>query len=156
MKKISKQKAIELILVELEKGSTFSVCFSVLCSKFQLIERTFNNYWKEANTIYQERQQSILKQVEQDNVELEKERLKRQILSKHERMEIASKIAKGEAWKVQNELIVPSAGDRMRALDYLSKVDGDFAVKKVDVTTGGEKINIINLGRGIKPDETID
>ena len=76
----------------------------------------------------------------------EKERLKSAILTKFERMEIASNIARGKAWKSGNVMIVPSASDRMKACDYLSKIDGDYAPTKTDLTTGGEKINTFNVG----------
>ena len=62
----------------------------------------------------------------------EKERLKSAILTKFERMEIASNIAKGKAWKSGNVMIVPNASDRMKACDYLSKIDGDYAPSKTE------------------------
>lgn len=61
----------------------------------------------------------------------EKERLKSAILTKLERMEIASNIAKGKAWKSGDVIIVPNASDRMKACDYLSKIDGDYAPAKI-------------------------
>ena len=63
----------------------------------------------------------------------EKERLKSAILTKFERMEIASNIAKGKAWKSGNVMIVPNASDRMKACDYLSKIDGDYAPSKTEI-----------------------
>ena len=63
----------------------------------------------------------------------EKERLKSAILTKFERMEIASNIAKGKAWKSGNVIIVPNASDRMKACDYLSKIDGDYAPSKTEI-----------------------
>ena len=70
-------------------------------------------------------------------LESEKERLKSAILTKFERMEIASNIAKGKAWKSGNVMIVPNASDRMKACDYLSKIDGDYAPQKIDNTIKG-------------------
>ena len=72
----------------------------------------------------------------------EKERLKSAILTKFERMEIASNIAKGKAWKSGNVMIVPNASDRMKACDYLSKIDGDYAPSKTDVTVTENKVII--------------
>ncbi len=66
-------------------------------------------------------------------LESEKERLKSAILTKFERMEIASNIAKGKAWKSGNVMIVPNASDRMKACDYLSKIDGDYAPSKTEI-----------------------
>ena len=50
--KISKQKAIELILVELDKGSTYSDCLNLIGPKWSLSTTTFKRYWKEANQTY--------------------------------------------------------------------------------------------------------
>jgi len=77
-------------------------------------------------------------------LDAEKERLKSAILTKFERMEIASNIAKGKAWKSGNVMVVPNASDRMKACDYLSKIDGDYAPTKVAETDsdGNDKLNI--------------
>jgi len=75
-------------------------------------------------------------------LESEKERLKSAILTKFERMEIASNIAKGKAWMSGNVMIVPNASDRMKACDYLSKIDGDYAPSKTDVTVNENKVTI--------------
>lgn len=128
MSKISKQKAIELILVELDKGSTFSSCLALNGTKWHLSERTFKRYWKEANQIYSERQQAILTEVNEQRVELEKERVKKAILTKEQRMEIATEIAIGEE---------SSNGDKIKALDYLSKIEGDYAAIKQDLNING-------------------
>lgn len=84
-----------------------------------------------------------------------KERLKKAILTRDERLEIASKIAKGEGRKVPIkfdkdgraiafEIMYPTAGDSLRAIDYMSKIDGDFAPKKLDHSTGGKEIKGMN------------
>ena len=64
-----------------------------------------------------------------------KEEVKAQILSREQRMEIASNIAKGESWKTGGVHVVPSASDRIRALDYLAKMNGDYAPQKITSTT---------------------
>lgn len=65
------------------------------------------------------------------------------ILTKFERMEIASNIARGKAWKVGNEIIIPSASDKLKACDYLSKIEGDYAPTKIAETDsdGNDKLN---------------
>ena len=70
-------------------------------------------------------------------LESEKERLKMAILTRHERMKIASDIGKGKAWKVGDEILIPTSSDRLRALDYLSKVEGDYAPIKSETTLNG-------------------
>ena len=80
-------------------------------------------------------------------LESEKERLKSAILTKFERMEIASNIAKGKAWRSGDVMVVPNASDRMKACDYLSKIDGDYAPTKIAETdiNGNDKLNVDDL-----------
>ena len=73
-------------------------------------------------------------------LESEKERLKSAILTKFERMEIASNIAKGKAWRSGDVMVVPNASDRMKACDYLSKIDGDYAPAKLEHSGSTEVI----------------
>ena len=81
-------KAIELIIQELDKGTTYTDCFSVTFSNFQLTERTFANYWKEANEAYSERQKSIQSELMSMRIDHEKERLKKALLTFDEKREI--------------------------------------------------------------------
>lgn len=121
------------LALEIEKGATFTQCSALNGSKWHIGHRTFIRYWKEAITTYSERQQSIQNELLIQSTEASKERLKLAILTKDERMEIASKIAKGEAWRVDDTVIIPNGSDRMKALDYLSKIEGDFAAVKQEL-----------------------
>mgnify|MGYP000889087278 CR=1 FL=1 len=143
MLKINKRKSIEIILIELEKGITYSECLDVIKRNWTLSESTFKRYWKDANVIYSERQEIIQSELTKESTEAAKERLKKAILTKDERMEIASKIAKGEGRKVPVkfnqegkpiafEVVYPTAGDSLRAIDFMAKVEGDYAPKKLE------------------------
>jgi len=132
MAKISKSKAIELIIQELDKGITYSECFSVTFSTFQLTERTFANYWKEANTLYSERQKSIQSELMSVRIDHEKERLKKDLLTLDEKREISAKIARGESYESGGEIVVPSPSDRLKAMEYDSKLVGDLSATKID------------------------
>lgn len=132
MKKISKSKAIELILQELDKGTTYTDCFSVTFRNFQLTERTFANYWKEANTLYSERQKCIQSELMSVHIEHEKERLKKALLTLDEKREISAKIARGEAYESGGEVVIPSPSDRLKAMEYDSKLVGDLSATKID------------------------
>ena len=118
MAKINKQKAIELILSELEKGSTYSECLGVLGGKWGLPKTTFDRYWKEANIKYLSLKEEIEKELMKERVEEEKKRLKSNILTKTQRMQLASDIALSKD---------ASYSDKLKALDYLSKIEGDYA-----------------------------
>lgn len=55
MANISRTKAVELILKEVQDGKTYSDAHKVISSKFKLNETSFVKYWKEANKIYKDR-----------------------------------------------------------------------------------------------------
>ncbi len=154
--KISKQKAIELILVELDKGSTYTDCFAVLCSNVQLSERAFANYWKIANQTYSERQQAIESELTEQRVELEKERLKTSIKTKNERViilqslisEIISELELNTCQDVDGKgktftrALLPGERTAMRKAikdlqSEISKIEGDYAAIKQDVNMNG-------------------
>lgn len=82
LKRISKEKAIEIILEEIEKGITFSECFSVKFSKFQLSEKSFSTYWNEAHKIYDKRQQTIQKKKDEALLTHELERQEHELETK--------------------------------------------------------------------------
>ena len=142
--KPNKENIINDILIELEKGTTYSDCFVVIGRNWTLSESSFKRYWKDANEAYKKVLNKRQTELDALTTDLEKERLKSAILTKHERMEIASNIAKGKAWKSGNVMVVPNASDRMKACDYLSKIDGDYAPTKVAETDsdGNDKLNI--------------
>ncbi len=133
MAKINKQKAIELILSELDKGTTYSECFAVLCSNVQLSERGFANYWKEANDIFSERRAIIEEEKLQEAIKLGKKETKQNIMSKEDTLLILTDIAKD----YDN-----SPSDRIKAIDQFSKLQGLHAPNKHDLTSDGEKISL--------------
>lgn len=132
----NKQAAIDMILAELQKGATYSDCYEVILSNFKLSEPTFSKYWKEANEAHSKAREEIKEALRGEVLEAEKERLKKAILTKDQRMEIASDIARGKPWRVGQSILSPSAGDRLRALDYLAKVDGDYAPVRQKIDYG--------------------
>jgi hypothetical protein len=50
--KANKQKIIDEIVLEIEEGKSYSETLAVNFSKWQLSERTFANYWNDANEAY--------------------------------------------------------------------------------------------------------
>lgn len=139
--KPNKEKIVQDIIIELEAGSNYSTALALNGTKWQLPKRTFDRYWKMAQEVYSERQQAIQKQLERDSITAAQERLKKAILTKDERMQIASDIARGKAWKVGTDIIAPTGSDRIKALDFLAKIEGDYAASKQDITTQGESLN---------------
>lgn len=55
MANISKTKAVELILKEVQEGKTYTDTWQVISSNYTLNEATYTRYWKEAKSIYENR-----------------------------------------------------------------------------------------------------
>jgi hypothetical protein len=46
----------------------------------------------------------------------------------------------------QESIVIPNASERLKAIDYLSKIEGDYSPKEIDLTTYDNtfKLEIIN------------
>lgn len=148
--KPNKENIVIEMLHELERGITYKDCLALNDVVWQLPERTFCRYWSLASQRHGERQELIKKHLEDTLIQAEKERLKKAILTKEERMEILTEIAKGEI-TYNKEIItkmgtfiieaVPDFSDRKNAISELNKMDGSYAPLKTDMTSGGETLN---------------
>lgn len=143
----NKQAYIDFILDEINKGNVkYNDVCAVFCSKFHLTERTFNKYWLKANESYKEQLELIKKEKLSTIIEEEKKAVKTLILDKTARMKIAEEIAIGKAKRVEGEIIMPNFSDRIRALDYLSKIEGDYSKIKIEQTNReAPTIDVISL-----------
>lgn len=131
----NKQTYIDFIMDELNRGNVqYKDVMLAFVSKFKLTEQTFVRYWKTANEAYQEQRETINRQKMDESIANEMEAVKSLVLDKYDRLKIAEDIAQGKAKKIEGTLIVPSPSDRLRALDYLSRVHGDYAPTKVAAT----------------------
>ena len=100
--------------------------------------RTVERYVKEAKAYNNERirrQEGIRNEVLQVKT---KEAFFAAVLTRKESLVVLSKIAKGEGRRVLGEVFAPTDGDRIRAIQQLSKMQG-WETEKVDVTTGGKE-----------------
>ena len=150
--KPNKENIITEILIELEKGISFTACAELFDMNWSLPSTTFKRYWKEANLRYQTVNVSAQKELSDIFLEGKKEALKKAILTKHERMEILTQIAKGEIPLVKHIVcdgviqevdVVPAWADRKAAIAELNKMDGEYAPIKKDITSGGEPLKQI-------------
>lgn len=133
-KKRKYYKAYDEILNLIEKGTMYNDALAVICGKFQLTERTFINYWNDARIEFVAREALIKQQVDKERVEVEKKIMEVDILTKADRMRLATKLAKGAGLD----------SDKLRALEYLSKIEGDF-VTKIDHTTKGGSLSSVTV-----------
>ena len=150
--KPNKENIITEILIELEKGISFTACAELFDMNWSLPSTTFKRYWKEANERYQTVNVTAQKELSDIFLEGKKEALKKAILTKHERMEILTQIAKGEIplvkhivcdGVIQEVEVVPAWADRKAAIAELNKMDGEYAPIKKDITSGGEPLKQI-------------
>ena len=141
--KPNKENIINDILIELEKGINYNECLVLFGTKWNLPKTTFTRYWKIANERYRDVLNSRQKELDVLTTDLEKERLKSAILTKYERLMIAQGIAQGKARKIGDTVMIPSDGDRIRALDFIAKVEGDYTASKTEIEIlKGAKITI--------------
>lgn len=150
--KVNIENAINEILSDLDFGIERADCLSKFVEKWQVSTRTFDRYWSEALSRFAAlnlRAQNVL---EQEYINGKKEALKKAILTKHERMEILTQIAKGEIPLVKHIVcdgviqevdVVPAWADRKAAIAELNKMDGEYAPIKKDITSGGEPLKQI-------------
>lgn len=134
---------INFIVEQLKSGNVDAVkVSSVFCSNFHKTERTFYNYWEIANQRFIEAQNKLQKEKDTLYLDAEKEAVKRSILQKHEALEILTKIAKGTAKKIGEQIIVPTSTEQRGAIETMAKIEGWFAPTKQDVSLTETKITI--------------
>jgi hypothetical protein len=147
--KPNKEQYIDFILNELHNGNVLykDVC-DVFLRKFAITRQSFDKYWKLANEAHREAQQAIKEAKEVQTITNEIDKLKTLNLTKIDRMKIAEGIAMGKAKRIEGQIIVPSHADQLKALDYLAKIEGDYAPTKVaqtDVEGNDAKLKVIGV-----------
>jgi len=145
--KANKENIIDWILIELIKGTTFKDCFTVIYSKGKLSEKTFTNYWNEANVIYAQNQAIKREELLKANSDEQDEFISDLILTKKEALEILTKIIRAEnEIRVNREGIEysakPSFFDRISAMGIMNRMRGWDMPLKVD--------NTIEVGKSIE------
>ena len=150
--KPKKEQTVNAMLLEIEMGISYSECLRVNDGLWGLPSSTFDRYWAEASKRFKARLDAIEEATTKVAVSMEVKALKKAILSKHERQEILTQIAKGEIPLVKHIVcdgiiqevdVVPAWADRRAAIAELNKMEGDYAPIKKDITSGGEPIKQI-------------
>ena len=150
--KPKKEQTVNEMLLEIEMGISYSECLRVNDGLWGLPSSTFDRYWSAASKRYKARLDAIEEATTKVAVSMEVKALKKAILSKHERQEILTQIAKGEITLVKHIVcdgviqevdVVPAWADRRASIAELNKMEGDYAPVKKDITSGGEPIKQI-------------
>ena len=149
MPKPSKQIIIDAIIKEIEKGTGRGEVVARYCKKFQKSARTIDTYWKTANEQQKERQEKASKAADRAYITAKEKAAVEAVMSKQERMEYLTKIAKGEfenetkkpAWnnhKKVFEIVTvrekPQDHTVIKAIAELNKMEGDYAPAKIAQT----------------------
>jgi hypothetical protein len=153
--KPQKEIIVNEILSEMDFGSGFSDCKKINGEKWRLAEKTFERYWNEAKKRYLEANERDKIALEGVRLEMKKEAVKSNILTKQERLDILSQIARGEipmvkhivvsmgsglGSEIQERTIYPAWKDRKEAVAEINKMEGDYAPIKKDITSNGESL----------------
>jgi hypothetical protein len=133
----NKETYTDFIISELNKGNVQykDVC-SVFCGKFRLSERSFDKYWKQANTIHSEQRETINNAKLNTTIELEKEAVKDANFYRNKILAKMEEIMEQKAKRVEGQVIMPTYSDVIRAGERIAKIMG------VDAPTKSENTNI--------------
>lgn len=97
-----------------------------------LYDEIFENY----KAINEEKKKKELETFTDDS-----SNIKNSLAKREQRISIAEKIAMGEPERINDQVFIPSFGERLKALEYLSKIYADFAPTKIANTNAdGESI----------------
>jgi len=153
--KPNKELIVNEILSEMDFGATATEIKAIYVEKWRISERTFERYWQEASSRYLEANERVKEAENAVRIQMAQERVKKAILTKHERLEILSQIARGEipmikhivvaqggdcGSSIEERTIYPAWRDRRDAVAEINKMEGDYAPIKKDITSGGEAI----------------
>ncbi len=132
--KPNKENIITEILIELEKGTSFTDCFKLIQTKSNLVRSTFSEYWKIANKRHLEVQQATQKVIAEQSTVNDIERLKIGILDKTEALKILTEIAK-EPLKEGSMGMVSAKTEQISAIKTIADLQGWNSPTKTENTT---------------------
>lgn len=144
--KPNKKLYVDFIIDELSKGNVqFNAVFAVFKGKFRLTENTFIKYWKIANEAHRATQDAVNEARVTQSIVSEIETVKKATLTKIDRILIAELIAQGIG--VAGTIQTPTPTEQLKALDYLSKIEGDYAATKTEVEVSDKRIDASKLDK---------
>ena len=155
MAKPNKENIITEILIELEKGVSYTDCKKVIQSKSKLVESTFASYWKTANERHLINQQATQKAIAEQSTAKDIERLKIGILDKTEALKILTEIAK-DPLKESAMGMVSAKTEQISAIKTISDLQGWNSPIKTDITTDNQPLKtlsydeLISIAHGVK------
>lgn len=101
---------------------------------WNIADSSVDHYIEWAKPVAQALNKAIKESIDTNTIDKEIVDYKAKLKDKYERLYEIQKIAEGKGWKSGNVLVVPSAGDRIRAYELISKIEGDYAPTKNDIS----------------------
>lgn len=144
MPKLSKTAGIELIVAELKKGTAKVTIMANFGKQWQTPKDTFNKWWIIALEQHNKAQEALNKVKKVQEVVNKINELKTASLTKLDRIIIAESIAMAKAKKVNGQIIVPTPNDQLKALDYLAKINADYAPIKTETEVTVNKSEVLD------------
>jgi len=133
------QKAYDEIEVAISQGKSFNETLSDVCSRFQLTERTFANYWKDAQEEHMANQRAIKQELLNDTIEREKEANRAHLYDKGKRADELLSDIQG----MRNEII------ELRRVQIGGKKLGDHIIITTQTDVNAAKRTIARLQTSI-------
>lgn len=124
-------KAYELILRHIDEGLNYSESLSVICGKFRITDRSFNNYWNDAQKEHKHKREAINKKKLANTIKKEIKADDERILGRIENLIILSEIARN---------VEEKANERINAIKTINQMQGYDAPSKIDLTTKGRSL----------------
>ena len=126
-KRPNKDTCIELILSEMDKGTSKNIVLAKFGKKWRYPEDTFDKHWLEAKELYLERRKEINDAKMEAIKEMEVEAVKRNILSKLDALEILTEIATNQ---IISDKGISNDSDRINAIKTINQMQGYNAPKE--------------------------
>lgn len=147
---------ISFILDQLRSGETKAetICAD-FCTRFQLSERSFWNYWKQASERHKQTATALQRAKQAKYTEHQIEALKQGLLDLDQRKMILAEIAVGKTERqINGKTSLPTDSERIKAIAELNRIDGDYAPTQSEIK-GTETLpfKIIHLGGGTPPEK---
>lgn len=153
--KPNKEVIICELIAAMDFGAERAEALSTVGEKWQLKPRTFDRAWSEAKKRFNSAMEKEKQAFDEVRHEAKVEAFKANIMTKIERMEVLSQIARGEiplkkhivvsegfglGSRIDEVEVVPNYQDRKAAIAELNKMEGDYAPTKTDITSGGQAL----------------
>ncbi|MBS9780143.1 MAG: hypothetical protein KGV51_05890 [Moraxellaceae bacterium] len=124
---------------------SYAPVFANYKKKWAKSKTTFDKDWKKAQERFKDFQQKINDEKLKQQIKLEKQAVKRDILDKFEAMELLTQIARGVVTEIEDKTTIPTTADRMKAISELAKFEGWYEPQTAISINGEDTRPVINL-----------